>query len=57
MYLAGRLPYGVDPFAFLREALTGAFALGDEPTAEQLADWLPDRWLSRQPQAAAKAAC
>ena len=27
------------------EALPGLFALGEEPTAEQLRDWLPDRWL------------
>lgn len=36
---------GIDPFAYLREALPGLFALGDAPTAEQLAEWLPDRWL------------
>jgi hypothetical protein len=36
---------GIDPFAYLREALPGLFALGEEPTAEQLRDWLPDRWL------------
>ena len=35
---------GIDPFAYLREALPGLFALGDAPTAEQLAEWLPDRW-------------
>jgi transposase len=35
---------GVDPFAYLREALPGLFALGDEPSAEQLLGWLPDRW-------------
>jgi transposase len=35
----------IDPFAYLREALPGLFALGDQPTAEQLAEWLPDRWL------------
>jgi hypothetical protein len=39
---------GIDPFAYLREALPGLFALGDKPTAEQLADWLPDRWLLRR---------
>ena len=47
---------GIDPFAYLREALPGLFALGDEPTAEQLTDWLPDRWLlarSREAPAAA----
>lgn len=36
---------GIDPWAYLRDALPGVFALGDEPTAEQLRDWLPDRWL------------
>jgi transposase len=35
---------GADPLAYLREALPGLFALGEEPTAEQLAEWLPDRW-------------
>ena len=34
-----------DPFVYLREALPGLFALGEKPTAEQLVDWLPDRWL------------
>jgi transposase len=36
---------GIDPFAYLREALPGLFALGEKPTAEQLLGWLPDRWL------------
>jgi transposase len=35
----------IDPWAYLREALVGIFALGEEPTAEQLSAWLPDRWL------------
>lgn len=35
----------IDPWAYLREALPGIFALGEEPTAEQLREWLPDRWL------------
>lgn len=35
----------LDPFAYLREALPGVFARGEMPTAEQLLDWLPDRWL------------
>ena len=39
---------GMDPFAYLKEALPGLFALGDKPTAEQLAEWLPDRWLLRR---------
>jgi transposase len=34
---------GIDPFAYLREALPGLFALGETPTAERLLDWLPDR--------------
>jgi transposase len=36
---------GIDPFTYLREALPGLFALGENPTSEQLLDWLPDRWL------------
>jgi len=39
---------GIDPQAFLREALPGVFALGEKPTAEQSLDWLPDRWLLRR---------
>ena len=39
---------GVDPFAYLREALMGIYQLGQKPTAEQLSAWLPDRWLLRQ---------
>jgi hypothetical protein len=27
--------------------LRNLFALGDKPTAEQLSEWLPDRWLLR----------
>jgi transposase len=42
---------GIDPFAYLREALPGLFALGEKPTAEHLQDWLPDRWLLRQARA------
>jgi transposase len=44
---------GVDPFAYLREALSGLYALGEKPTAEELMNWLPDRWLlhrARDPQ-------
>src|SRR5204863_439162 len=50
---------GLDPFAYLREALPGLFALGEKPSGEQLQEWLPDRWLlhrsraSPEPQAAA----
>jgi hypothetical protein len=39
---------GIDPFSYLKEALPGLFALGEEPTAEQLQEWLPDRWLLRR---------
>jgi hypothetical protein len=50
---------GIDPFVYLREALPALFALGEKPTAEQLLDWLPDRWLLRRgresPAAAARA--
>jgi transposase len=38
---------GIDPFAYLKDALPGLFALGEKPTAGQLLDWLPDRWLLR----------
>jgi transposase len=38
---------GIDPFAYLREALMGLFARGEKPAAEQLSQWLPDRWLWR----------
>jgi transposase len=41
----------VDPFAYLREALPGLFARGEHPTAEQLLDWLLDRWLLNRPRA------
>jgi transposase len=47
---------GIDPFAYLREALMGIYELGEKPTAEQLSEWLPDRWQSRrQREGAAKA--
>ncbi len=39
---------GIDPFAYLRDTLPGLFALGETPSAEQLLDWLPDRWLLRR---------
>jgi transposase len=39
---------GLDPQAYLREALPGLFAVGEKPTAERLRDWLPDRWLLRR---------
>lgn len=43
---------GIDPFAYLKETLPGLFALGDKPQAEQLLEWLPDRWLLRRARAA-----
>ena len=39
---------GMDPFAYLREALPGLFALGEKPTTAQLVEWLPDKWLLRR---------
>ena len=36
---------GIDPFAYLREALPGLFTLGEKPTVEQLLECLPDRRL------------
>src|SRR6185295_15089394 len=41
----------LDPFTYLREALPGLFALGEQPSAEHLLDWLPDRWLLRRARA------
>jgi transposase len=41
---------GLDPFAYLREALPGLSALGDKPGEEGLAYWLPDVWQQRQRQ-------
>jgi transposase len=38
----------IDPFVYLREALPELFALGENPTTEQLLNWLPDRWLLRR---------
>jgi transposase len=37
----------IDPFAYLRAALPGLFALRDEPRADKLANWLPDFWQER----------
>jgi transposase len=39
---------GIDPFAYLREALMGLFVLGETPQVEQVMAWLPDRWLLRR---------
>lgn len=38
---------GIDPFAYLREALPAWFGLGESPSAEALAEWLPDGWQKR----------
>jgi transposase len=38
---------GIDPFAYLREALPALFALGDHPGEEALAHCLPDVWQRR----------
>jgi transposase len=43
---------GIDPQAYLREALPALFALGERPEAEKLLDWLPDRWLLHRARAA-----
>ena len=47
---------GIDPFAYLRETLMGLYALGEKPTAEQLTEWLPDRWLLKRTRASPAAA-
>jgi transposase len=39
---------GIDPFAYLKDALPGLFALGEKPKTEPLMEWLPDRWLLRR---------
>jgi hypothetical protein len=39
---------GIDPFAYLRDALPGIFSLGEKPEPEKLMEWLPDRWLLRR---------
>jgi hypothetical protein len=46
---------GIDPFAYLREALPGLFALGEKPAVEPLLEWLPDRWLLRRAREASPA--
>ncbi|HEX5273125.1 MAG TPA: transposase, partial [Gemmataceae bacterium] len=39
---------GIDPFAYLREALPALFGLGEEPPTGALMEWLPDKWLLRR---------
>jgi transposase len=43
---------GIDPFAYLREALPSLFGLGEDPGEGELAHWLPDAWRGRQRQEA-----
>jgi transposase len=38
----------IDPWLYLKETLPGLFALGEQPTEEQLLAWLPDVWLLRR---------
>jgi transposase len=39
---------GIDPFAYLREALPALFGLGESPGDAALAEWLPDAWWERR---------
>lgn len=39
---------GIDPLAYLSEALPGLFALGEKAREEELTAWLPDVWLLRR---------
>jgi transposase len=39
---------GIDPFAYLSEALPGLFALRGTPEQEPLLAWLPDQWMKRR---------
>jgi transposase len=43
---------GIDPFAYLREALPALFGLGESPCEGELARWLPDAWQQCQRQCA-----
>jgi hypothetical protein len=47
---------GIDPFAYLRETLPALFTLGEKPSEEALAYWLPDTWHMRQQAVAAAGA-
>jgi hypothetical protein len=38
---------GIDPFAYLREALPALFALGNSPSEASVTVWLPDAWQGR----------
>lgn len=39
---------GLDPFAYLSEAMPAVHGLGEKPAEEELAEWLPDRWAARR---------
>lgn len=39
---------GIDPFTYLKEALPGLFALGEQPKDDPLSAWLPDVWQQRR---------
>lgn len=41
---------GLDPFAYLKEALVGLYELGEKPTEAQVEEWLPERWKQRREQ-------
>jgi hypothetical protein len=43
---------GIDPFAYLREALPALSTLGESPSEEGLSSWLPDVWPKRQSDSA-----
>jgi hypothetical protein len=47
---------GLDPFGYLREAMLVLFCLGDEPSEDALAAWLPDAWQGRPEKVSATAA-
>lgn len=40
----------VEPWAYLRDIFTRLPLLGDQPTPESIAAFLPDRWLAEHPQ-------
>jgi transposase len=46
----------LDPFAYLRDVLPALFSLGETPSQEALAEWLPDVWQKRQQRAGPEAA-
>jgi hypothetical protein len=42
---------GIDPFAYLREALPALSGPGEGPSEELLTYWLPDAWQERRSRA------